>query len=85
MVCFVVNPPKSAVYRHGRGVVKVFATPDTIAMAAMSHLRVVWMTVAARGVRFVVNPAWGVVVPTSNLKSHLRACLSVGDHQGGSM
>ncbi len=28
---------------------QVFATPDTIAMAAMSYMRVAWMTVVARG------------------------------------
>ncbi len=33
-----------------RGRVQVFATPDTIAMAAMSHVRVAWMCVVVRGV-----------------------------------
>ncbi len=32
------------------GRLQVFATPDTIAMAAMTHVRVAWMTAVARGV-----------------------------------
>jgi hypothetical protein len=36
------------VREYGNRRLQVFATPDTIAMAAMSHMRVAWMVAAAR-------------------------------------
>ena len=38
------------VREYGNGRLQVFATPDTIAMASMSHVRVTWLCVVARGV-----------------------------------
>ncbi len=46
-----------------KGRLQVFATPDTVAMAAMSPHRVAWMSVVARGVlrrRLVPGPARAV-------------------------
>jgi hypothetical protein len=33
------------------GRLQVFAAPDTIAMAAMSHMRVAWLVAVARTIR----------------------------------
>jgi hypothetical protein len=50
-VALAVVPGLGLVVREHDGCrLQVFATPDTIAMAAMSHVRVAWMTVVARGV-----------------------------------
>jgi hypothetical protein len=50
-VALAVVPGLGLVVReYGNGRLQVFATPDTIAMAAMSRVRVAWMTVVARGV-----------------------------------
>jgi hypothetical protein len=48
----VVVPGLGLVVRElgNGGRLQVFATPDTIAMATMSRVRVAWMTVVARGV-----------------------------------
>jgi hypothetical protein len=50
-VALAVVPGLGLVVRewHNRRL-QVFATPDTIAMAAMSHVRVAWMAVVAQGV-----------------------------------
>jgi hypothetical protein len=48
---------------HGYHRLQVFATPDAIAMASMSHVRVAWMSVVARGVlrrQLVPSPARAV-------------------------
>jgi hypothetical protein len=50
-VALAVVPGLGLVVRELDGCrLQVFATPDTIAMAAMSHVRVAWMVVVARGV-----------------------------------
>ena len=43
-----VVPGLGLVVREHSGRLQVFATPDTIAMAAMSHVRVAWMGAVAR-------------------------------------
>jgi hypothetical protein len=49
-VCLAVVPGLGLVVRnHGNYDLLVFATPDTIAMAAMSPARVAWMGAVARG------------------------------------
>ncbi len=47
-VALAVVPGLGLVVREHYGRLQVFATPDTIAMAAMSHVRVAWMGAVAR-------------------------------------
>ncbi len=51
-VALAVVPGLGLVVREvgNGGRLQLFATPDTIAMATMSHVRVAWMAVVARGV-----------------------------------
>jgi hypothetical protein len=49
-VALAVVPDLGLVVRELRGRLQLFATPGTFAMAAMSHVRVAWMAVVARGV-----------------------------------
>ena len=50
--CMTLVPGLGLVTREllNNGRVQVFATPDVVAMGAMSHMRVAWMVAVARGV-----------------------------------
>jgi hypothetical protein len=65
---------------EGNGRVQFFTTPDAIAMASMSPLRVAWMAAVARGTgrrralacKVTMAAAAGLQVPTATAKSQRR-------------
>jgi hypothetical protein len=60
------------VREQGNRRLQVFTTPDTIAMASMSPVRVAWMTVVARGVFRRLKPSGVAGEPTALGKERAR-------------